>query len=76
MGEVIYIFYKIWVGNPVERYHLRDLALEWKILSSCILKKYSVRVWAAFIFLLTDCLDNVGSSTFHNPIGLHGLLQE
>jgi hypothetical protein len=24
--------------------------------------------------LWTDCLDNVGSSTSHNPIGLHGLL--
>jgi hypothetical protein len=23
----------------------------------------------------TDCLDNVGSLTSHNPIGLHGLLQ-
>jgi hypothetical protein len=22
-----------------------------------------------------DCLDNVGSSTSHNPIGLHGLLR-
>jgi hypothetical protein len=22
-----------------------------------------------------NCLDNVGSSTSHNPIGLHGLLQ-
>jgi hypothetical protein len=23
-----------------------------------------------------DCLDNVGSLTSHNPIGLHGLLQD
>jgi hypothetical protein len=23
---------------------------------------------------IADCLDNVGFSTFHNPIGLHGLL--
>jgi hypothetical protein len=23
-----------------------------------------------------DCLDNVGSLTSHNPIGLHGLLRE
>jgi hypothetical protein len=26
--------------------------------------------------LRVDCLDNVGSSTSHNPIGLHSLLQE
>jgi hypothetical protein len=25
--------------------------------------------------LLKDCLENVGVSTFHNPIGLQGLLQ-
>jgi hypothetical protein len=25
--------------------------------------------------LRADCLDNVGSSTFHNPIGLQGLLR-
>jgi hypothetical protein len=25
---------------------------------------------------LLCCLDNVGSLTFHNPIGLHGLLQD
>jgi hypothetical protein len=25
--------------------------------------------------LWADCLDNVGSSTANNPIGLHGLLQ-
>jgi hypothetical protein len=25
--------------------------------------------------LWADCLDNVGSLTSHNPIGLHGLLQ-
>jgi hypothetical protein len=24
---------------------------------------------------LTDCLENVGASTSHNPMGLHGLLQ-
>jgi hypothetical protein len=24
---------------------------------------------------LTDCLQNVGASTSHNPMGLHGLLQ-
>jgi hypothetical protein len=24
---------------------------------------------------ICDCLDNVGPSTFHNPVGLHGLLQ-
>jgi hypothetical protein len=23
---------------------------------------------------LTDCLENVGASTSHNPVGLHGLL--
>jgi hypothetical protein len=23
----------------------------------------------------TDCLENVGASTSHNPMGLHGLLQ-
>jgi hypothetical protein len=22
------------------------------------------------------CLENVGASTFHNPMGLHGLLQD
>jgi hypothetical protein len=26
-------------------------------------------------YLWADCLDNVGSSTSHNPIGLHGLLR-
>jgi hypothetical protein len=25
--------------------------------------------------LTTDCLENVGASTSHNPMGLHGLLQ-
>jgi hypothetical protein len=25
--------------------------------------------------LTADCLENVGASTSHNPIGLHGLLQ-
>jgi hypothetical protein len=24
---------------------------------------------------VSDCLENVGSSTSHNPVGLHGLLQ-
>jgi hypothetical protein len=27
------------------------------------------------ICLWADCLENVGASTSHNPIGLHGLLQ-
>jgi hypothetical protein len=26
-------------------------------------------------YLRADCLENVGASTSHNPIGLHGLLQ-
>jgi hypothetical protein len=26
--------------------------------------------------LRVDCLENVGASTPHNPVGLHGLLQE
>jgi hypothetical protein len=25
--------------------------------------------------LLADCVENVGASTSHNPMGLHGLLQ-
>jgi hypothetical protein len=25
--------------------------------------------------LLTDCLENVGASTFHNPVCFHGMLQ-
>jgi hypothetical protein len=28
-----------------------------------------------FNHMLTDCLDNVGSSTSHKPMSLHGLLQ-
>jgi hypothetical protein len=27
------------------------------------------------ICVCVDCLDDVGASTSHNPIGLHGLLQ-
>jgi hypothetical protein len=27
------------------------------------------------IYIWADCLENVGASTSHNPIGLHGLLQ-
>jgi hypothetical protein len=27
-------------------------------------------------YLCADCLENVGASTSHNPMGLHGLLQE
>jgi hypothetical protein len=26
--------------------------------------------------LLADCQENVGAMTSHNPIGLHGLIQE
>jgi hypothetical protein len=31
--------------------------------------------WQPYRHLWADCLDNVGSLTSHNPIGLHGLLQ-
>jgi hypothetical protein len=31
--------------------------------------------WQPYCHLWADCLDNVGSPTSHNPIGLHGLLR-
>jgi hypothetical protein len=31
--------------------------------------------WQPYRHLCADCLDNVGSLTAYNPIGLHGLLQ-
>jgi hypothetical protein len=31
--------------------------------------------WQPNRHLWADCLESVGSSTFHNPIGLHGLLE-
>jgi hypothetical protein len=31
--------------------------------------------WQSYRHLWADCLDNVGSLTSHNPIGLHSLLQ-
>jgi hypothetical protein len=34
------------------------------------------KAWQPFRHLWADCLENVGASTSHNPMGLHGLLQE
>jgi hypothetical protein len=31
--------------------------------------------WQPYRHLWDDCLENVGASTSHNPIGLHGLLE-
>jgi hypothetical protein len=33
------------------------------------------KAWQPYRHLWADCLDNVGSSTSHNPMGLHSLLQ-
>jgi hypothetical protein len=33
------------------------------------------KAWKPNRHLWADCLDNVGSSTAHNPMGLHGLLK-
>jgi hypothetical protein len=33
------------------------------------------RGWQPHRHLWADCLENVGVSTYHNPMGLHGLLQ-
>jgi hypothetical protein len=38
-------------------------------------KVLSVREADNLIAMVADCLDSVGSSTSHNPIGLHELLQ-
>jgi hypothetical protein len=31
--------------------------------------------WQSYLHLWGDCLEYVGASTFHNPIGLQGLLR-
>jgi hypothetical protein len=39
-------------------------------------RERSVREARKLTAICGDCLDNVESSTSHNPIGLHGLLGE
>jgi hypothetical protein len=34
------------------------------------------KVWQPYRHLWADCLDDVGASTSHTPMGLHGMLQD
>jgi hypothetical protein len=54
--------YRLLVGKPEEKGPLGRLRRRWVDNIRMDLER-------------ADCLDNVGSSTSHNPKGLHGLLQ-
>jgi hypothetical protein len=46
-----------------------------QILLNCCVADQTLDMSACGLVCGPDCLENVGASTSHSPVGLHGLLQ-
>jgi hypothetical protein len=57
----------LWSTQPLTKMSTRNLPGD--------KQRPSVQSWQPHRHLWTECLENVGTSTSHNPMGLHGLLK-